>query len=104
MLRSGHLYFLLALAVAPAIHAQTGQGSIVASVTDATSSVIAGVVVRATNAQTGVVTSSATNQEGIFRLPYVNPGTYEISYEAQGFKKLVRSNILVRSTETARAD
>jgi len=34
----------------------------------------------------------------------VNPGAYEIGYEAQGFKNLVRSNIRVRSTETARVD
>lgn len=34
----------------------------------------------------------------------MNPGNYEVSFEAGGFKKLVRTNITVRSTETVRVD
>ncbi|MCC6861612.1 MAG: carboxypeptidase regulatory-like domain-containing protein [Bryobacterales bacterium] len=89
--------------IAPAL-AQTGQGSIVGSVTDATSAAVPGVSVRARNTQTGFAYSSITNQEGIYRIPYVNPGTYELTCEVQGFKKLTHGNILVRSTETARVD
>jgi len=88
--------------IPPAAQGQTGQGNIVGSVTDATGAAIAGVTVRATNPQTGFSYNSVTNDEGIYRISYVNPGTYELSYEMQGFKKLTRSNILVRSTETAR--
>jgi hypothetical protein len=94
---------LLALGVAPAF-SQTGQGSIVGTVTDTTGAVIPKVAVRAVHVQTGVVSSTETNQDGLFRLPYVNPGTYDIACEAQGFKKQVRGNIQVRSTETARVE
>lgn len=90
--------------VPPAAQGQTGQGNIVGSVTDATGAAIAGVTVRATNPQTGFSYNSVTNDEGIYRILYVNPATYELNYEMQGFKKLTRSNILVRSTETARVD
>src|SRR5439155_15707138 len=45
-----------------------------------------------------------TNDEGLYRILYVNPAVYEIAYEARGFSKVVRRNILVRSTETARVD
>jgi hypothetical protein len=61
-------------------------------------------VILAKSTETGFTYSMATNEEGLYRLPYLNPGTYEISYEAQGFKKLVRTGIEVRSTETARVD
>jgi hypothetical protein len=71
---------------------------------DSSSAVIPGVSVRVTNPSTGFAYSGVTNEEGIYRVPYVNPGYYEITYEAQGFKKLARSNIQVRSTETTRVD
>ena len=97
--------FLTCLAVLSAVAlAQTGQGTIVGTATDATGAVVPGVTVRASNPATGFTYTSATNEEGIYRIPYVNPATYEITFEGQGFKKLVRSNTLVRSTETARVD
>jgi hypothetical protein len=87
-----------------AAFAQTGQGSIVGSVTDSSSGVIPGVAVRAQHTGTGFTYNAITTDEGIYRILYLNPGTYELTYEAQGFKKLVRGNVAVRSTETARVD
>src|SRR5688500_6882666 len=83
---------------------QTGQGAIVGSVVDSTGAAVPGVAIRMVNAQTGFVYTSTTNPEWIYRIPYVNPGSYELTFEAQGFKKLVRANLPVRSTETARVD
>src|SRR3954453_16298045 len=90
--------------VATLIYAQTGQGSIVGIVTDSTSAVLTRVSVTARNPETGFTYSALTNEEGLYRILYVNPGIYEIAYEMHGFRKAVRSNVLVRSTETARAD
>jgi len=84
--------------------AQTGQGDIVGMVSDTSSAVVPSAAVRAKNTATGFTYSSITNADGLYRLTYVNPGQYEISFEAQGFKRLVRGNILVRSTETSRVD
>ena len=85
-------------------HGQTSQGNIVGLVTDPASAVIVKVKITARNPATGFVYIATTNDEGIYRIPYVNPGAYEITYEASGFKKLVRSGVTVRSTETVRAD
>jgi hypothetical protein len=95
--------FSLSLLAPPAV-AQTGQGTLVGQVSDTSGAIIAGVAVRITNKQTGFVYSAFTNEEGLYRTPYLNPGFYEITFEAQGFKKLLRSDIQVRSTETARLD
>src|SRR5712691_9673896 len=84
--------------------AQTGQGSIVGLVTDSTYAVVAGASVTARNPETGFTYTALTNDEGLYRILYVNPGVYEIAYEARGFSKVIRRNILVRSTETARMD
>src|SRR4029450_2197092 len=84
--------------------AQTGQGTIVGLVTDSTSAVVTGATVTAKNPETGFTYTALTNDEGLYRMLYVNPGVYEIVYEARGFNKVTRRNILVRSTETARVD
>jgi hypothetical protein len=94
----------LCLLLAPAGHAQTSQGNIVGLVTDASSAVIPRVTVTARNPETGFTYTAVTNEEGLYRIPYVNPAVYDISYEAQGFRKVLRSKFLVRSTETARVD
>ena len=83
---------------------QTGQGQLVGTVTDSSSGIIPGVALRAKESGTGFVYSSITNTEGIYRIVNVNPGIYEISFEGQGFKKLVRGGIIVRSTETVRVN
>ena len=83
---------------------QTGQGTITGSVTDSTGAAVPGVNIRIVNAATGFAYTSTTNPEGIYRIPYVNPGSYELTFEAQGFKKLVHAGLPVRSTETARVD
>jgi hypothetical protein len=95
--------FLL-LAAGCSAYAQTGQGTIVGTVSDSTGAIVPGVQVRVTAKDTGFTYAPTTNDQGLYRQPYLNPGTYEITFEAQGFKKLVRTNIEVRSTETVRVD
>src|SRR5437867_3752002 len=100
MLRS----FLAAWLGITAVHAQTGQGTLTGSVTDSSGAIIAGVSVVVRNQDTGFVYNAVTTQEGIYRVPYLNVGSYEVNFEASGFKKLARKDIPIRSTETLRLD
>ncbi len=84
--------------------AQTGQGTIVGAITDSTGALIPGVTVRIRSKDTGFSYSPVSNEDGLYRQPYLNPGFYELTFESQGFKKLVRSNIQVRTTETLRVN
>ena len=105
--RNAHRFALLPLIfclIPAAAFGQTGQGQLVGIVTDSSSAVIPKVELRAKETSTGFVYSGSTNTEGLYRIVNVNPGTYEISFEGQGFKKLVRSGIVVRSTETVRVN
>ncbi len=92
------------LLATPLVHAQTGQGIIVGTVTDASSAVIPGVSIRVADRDTGFTYAAQTNEQGLYRVPYLNPGFYELTFESPGFKKLIRSNIQVRATETVRVD
>jgi hypothetical protein len=75
---------------------QTGRGTIVGTVRDPAGAVVPGVSLRVTQVGTGFTHSAQTNDEGLYRVPYLNPGMYELTFEAPGFKRLLRSNIEVR--------
>ena len=96
--------FLSSLLYTVMAYGQTGQGIITGIVTDASGAAIPEVSVRVTEKATQFVYTAATNSEGLYRAPYLNPSMYEMVFEATGFKKVLRPGIQVRSTETARVD
>ncbi|MCP5114474.1 MAG: carboxypeptidase regulatory-like domain-containing protein, partial [bacterium] len=65
---------------------------------------IPGVAISIRHVETGISRTTETNAEGLYHVPYLNPGSYELTYDTPGFKRLVRSNIQVRSTETIRVN
>ena len=87
--------FLLALRV-PAALAQEFRGSITGTVSDKSQAVLPGVTVTATNVDTGVGTNAVTNADGSYLLPFLTPGSYSVTAELMGFKKLVRQGVVVR--------
>jgi hypothetical protein len=97
-------FFFAQLLVSTALLAQTGQGIITGIVADATGAMVPNATIRLKERDSGFNYSATSNEEGLYRAPYLNPGFYDITYEAQGFKRLIRSGIQVRSTETARVD
>jgi hypothetical protein len=44
----------------------------------------------------GTRTSAVTNEDGLFEIPYLIPGAYEVTVELAGFKKYVREDIQLR--------
>jgi hypothetical protein len=91
---------LAALLLAAVALGQTGQGTLTGTVTDPTGAIIPGVNIVINNENTGFNYAAQTNEEGLYRVPYLNAGIYTITFEASGFKKIVRPKIQVRSTET----
>lgn len=75
--------------------AQTVTGTLSGTVTDATGAVIPNVPVTAKSAETGLVRSVNTNGEGQYALPFLPLGTYDVSVEAAGFQKLVKSGVVI---------
>ena len=67
--------------------AQGSGGTINGTVTDSTGAVIPGAHVEVVNAETGVVTSTETGVNGVYYLPNVPFGEYNIAAESDGFKR-----------------
>jgi Carboxypeptidase regulatory-like domain len=73
-------------------------------ISDSSSSSIPAASVAARNTETNVTATTKANENGEFLLPYLIAGSYEITAEAPGFKKLVRRNIELRVSERVALD
>lgn len=78
--------------------------SLVGTVTDSTGSVVAGANVIGVNRDTKVSYTGTTNAEGYYSIPFVAPGTYDISFEQTGFQKTVSLGVIVQVNIAVRTD
>ncbi len=67
---------------------QDPRGRIEGRVTDTSGAVVPNASVKASNLATGVASNGVTNQQGLYEIPFLNPGEYSLQVEISGFKKL----------------
>jgi hypothetical protein len=89
------------LCYALAAPAQVGRGTILGTVTDSTGAVVAGAKVTVVNVDTNVAINTETNRDGFYTTPPVNVGNYQVTVEQAGFKKAVRSGIVLEVDQKA---
>jgi outer membrane receptor protein involved in Fe transport len=75
--------------------AQSATGSIEGSVVDQTGSIMPGVTVTALETATGVSRSTVTDENGLFRLPLLPVGVYDVTVELSGFTSRKLPEIIV---------
>ena len=86
--------FLILVLLLPSFGvAQTTSGSISGSVIDQQQAAITSATVTVADETKGFSLTATTDKEGRFVFPQVPPGTYTLSVDAKGFKKLQRSGI-----------
>ncbi len=96
--------FLLFFVGVVCAFSQGNTGTIVGTITDPSSAIIPGVSVVVTNVNTGIATSVTTDSAGNYSAPYLQPGTYRVQAEFQGFKKYVRENVRLSADTQVRID
>jgi hypothetical protein len=89
------LYFTFVLFFAVTAAAQLDQGQIAGTITDASGAIVPGATVIAVNTQSRLSRTVQTGQNGLYILTSLPVGTYEVTIEAPGFKKLVKTNVTV---------
>jgi len=105
MLKRVLLYCLALLATPMALMAQVANNtSLVGTVVDPSGQVVVGAHVTGVNQATKVSYTGDTNAEGYYSIPYVAPGTYDVTVEMQGFQKSVTSGVLVTINLAVRTD
>jgi hypothetical protein len=78
-----------------AAFAQTVTGTLSGTVADATGAVIPNIEVIAKNTETGLERRTRTNGEGFYSMPFLPLGAYNVTVEAQGFKKVTKTDVQV---------
>src|SRR5512139_3541345 len=89
-----------ALLLAGSLAAQEARGRLTGRVTDTTKAPVPGAAVTVIDATRGTTATSTTNNEGLFQVPYLLPGTYQVTVEVAGFKKHVQGSVVVQMNET----
>jgi hypothetical protein len=77
--------------------AQEFRGTISGSVTDSGGGAIATATITATETRTGTKSKTVSDSAGQYTIPFLAPGTYEITVEERGFKRYVRQNVQLGS-------
>ncbi len=98
------LFLLLLSFWVPQLWAQTGTGTIMGVVTDTSGGILPGVTVVIRNEATNTARTAATNDSGIYRVPAVQPGSYEIEAKLAGFKTLVNFGVVLTIGEIHSVD
>ena len=96
------IVLLLCLFCVPSLLAQSGAtAALTGRVTDATGAVLPGVTVTATATATNQTRTAITAEDGVYRLPLLDPGSYRVRFGLPGFKTAEATDINLSVTETA---
>jgi hypothetical protein len=80
------------------------SGTILGTVTDSSSAVLANVSVDITNKATNVTTHAQTSSSGDFTVPFLTPGVYSVTVQAPGFQKSVTDGVTLEVAQQARVN
>jgi hypothetical protein len=102
---SGFSRFFIGLSLlASSLVAQTTNSTIVGSVMDGQSSVVAGSVITVKDKGTGVSRTVTTDTTGSYRIFPLNPGRYELSATHPGFKTKIVPEVILELASTVKVD
>ncbi len=98
------MMFLLCATFVAITSAQTSRGTVTGTVRDPNGGVIPNATVTLTNVATNVSRTTMTTGEGVYRFDAVDLGTYKLSFTAQGFGNIERTDINVVANQAAVVD
>src|SRR5712692_1529495 len=84
--------------------AQISTAELIGAIVDSSGGSIIGAKVTATNADTGVSREATSDSAGNYIFTLLPPGSYNLSVEAQGFRKHIQSGISLEVNQRARLD
>jgi outer membrane receptor protein involved in Fe transport len=93
----------LGLMVHSPVSSQVVTATLTGSITDPSGASVPNATVKVTEQSTSVVRSTTTSIDGVYNVPYLNPGIYRVEVDATGFKKYSQ-NVTLNVSTTARLD
>lgn len=77
------------------LYAESTNATVTGRVLDPSNAIVVDAVVAAVNAGTNITYSSSTNAEGLYTLPNLPPGTYQIEISKPGFKTVIKPDVVL---------
>jgi hypothetical protein len=93
-----------ALLAPPVILAQSGSGVITGIVKDTSGGAVPGAQVTVVNEDTRVSVENVTNQEGVYRVGALVPGSYRVEVTLDGFEPVIRRPLTLQVGQTLAID
>src|SRR5215813_3941372 len=91
----------LGLGASPVLaQARSSSGDLTGVVLDASKSYVRGATVTANNIATGLSRSATTGADGVYRIPLLPPGEYEVKIEVKGFNPQIKKDITLTVGQT----
>ena len=84
--------------VKPGVILPGSTGAITGTVTDPNGAVVAGATVTAKNLRTSIEYTAKSSDAGAYFIKNLLAGSYEVTFDASGFKRAVITNVFVRSS------
>src|SRR5579884_2197830 len=94
---------ILVVACAAVAVGQVTSGTIFGTVKDPSGAIVSGATVTVMNPSNGLTRVVRSTESGDFVLPNLLPGTYNITVEAQGFKKVEKTGIVLSAADKLNA-
>ena len=89
------IVFLTGLAAA-----QEMRSTLTGRVTDPTGAILANAQIVITNMETGATTTVKSNSAGVYTVPFLTPGRYEVAVSLPGFKKYLHTGLTLETEQT----
>ena len=98
---AGRLLGIVCLVLSGLAFGQSDRGSIAGTVTDSSGAVIGGASIEVRGADTGNVYMAESTPEGVYRIPNVAIGRYDVTVKASGFQASVEKGVLIQINTVA---
>src|SRR5262245_44915772 len=104
LLRSISIGLAFFSTLVPALASAQATGAVTGFITDSSSGAVPGVTVDVTSRATNQVRTAVTTTQGVYTVPLLSPGRYDVRASLAGFRTSVRDQIVVVVNETTRVD
>src|SRR5215469_9629213 len=95
---------VLLLGFVSGLSAQTTNGTITGTITDATGAAAPGVQIQVANQDTGEQRTATTQDNGTYIVPQLPPGRYTVTVAKQGFATEARTNVQLLVNQSVALD
>ena len=93
----------LTLLFTGSLFAQDFRATLTGIVTDPSGAAVPGATVKTTNVGTNAIKETKTTGDGVYTIPYLDPGVYNIEASSAGFQTLKREKIVLEVAQKALA-